>query len=133
MATYIIESKKSVEETSEALKIAVANHKFGILHVYDLQSKLKEKGQDLAHKSFVYEICNPKIACEVLTVNMDVSLGLPCRISVYEDNEGKVKVGTVLPAAILGAIVKETESGKISDIAGSVELTLKQIIDDTCK
>jgi len=78
----------------------VKRHKYGVLHVHDLQKTLKEKGIDFPHRVRIFEVCNPERANRVLTLDMAVNLALPCRISVFEEG-GKVKIGMIKPSFIL--------------------------------
>lgn len=79
-----------------------------MLHIYDLKAKLKEKGVDFPNECRILEVCNPKQAAKVLIADMTVSLGLPCRISVYQEG-GKTKIGTVLPTALLAMFPGQAE------------------------
>ena len=97
---YIVETVKDVETAARDLEEAVKRNKFGVLHVYDLQKTLKEKGVDFPNACRILELCNPQRASQVLTQNMAVNMALPCRISVYEEG-GRTKIGMVKPTALL--------------------------------
>ena len=43
---YIVETPKSVEQAVADLQAAVQRHKFGVLHIHNLQETLKKKGVD---------------------------------------------------------------------------------------
>jgi uncharacterized protein (DUF302 family) len=65
---YIIETPKSVEQAVTDLQDAVARHKFGVLHIHNLQETLKKKGVELPNACQILEICNPQSAKDVLMV-----------------------------------------------------------------
>jgi uncharacterized protein (DUF302 family) len=44
---------------------------------------MKKKGVEFNDDCWIYEVCNPVQAKEVLAANGAVSTALPCRISVY--------------------------------------------------
>jgi uncharacterized protein (DUF302 family) len=41
---YVAETQKSVEQAEADLCAAVQRHKFGVLHIHDLQETMKKKG-----------------------------------------------------------------------------------------
>ena len=69
---YIVESDKSLDQASTDLEASVVKHKFGVLHVHDLQATLKNKGFDFPNRCRIFEVCNPQQAYSVL--NDDMSL-----------------------------------------------------------
>src|SRR5712691_11712815 len=96
----IVESKKPLARLAADLEKAVANHKFGVLGVYDLKAKMAEKGVAFTRECRIYEVCNPHQAKKVLEANLEISTALPCRISVYEDG-GTSKLATIRPTAMI--------------------------------
>ncbi|MHB8765960.1 MAG: DUF302 domain-containing protein [Deferrisomatales bacterium] len=123
---HVVETDKSVDEAARDVEAAVTAHGFGLLHVYDLKAKLHEKGIEFPKECRILEVCNPKQAAKVLSADMTVSLALPCRISVYQD-DAKTKIGTLLPTALL-AMFPTTEG--LLGVADEVEQTLREIMDD---
>src|SRR4030066_1636997 len=97
---YIVETVKDVETAARDLEEAVKRNKFGVLHVYDLQKTLQEKGVGFPNACRILEVCNPQRAVQVLTGNMGMNLALPCRISVYQE-DGKTRIGMIRPASLL--------------------------------
>jgi uncharacterized protein (DUF302 family) len=97
---YIVESQKTVDAATRDLEEAVKRHRFGVLHVHNLQQTLQQKGVDFPHECRILEVCNPQRALQVLTQEMAVNMALPCRISVYEEG-GHTKIGMIKPTALL--------------------------------
>lgn len=97
---YITETKKDFETAVKDLEAAVKRHKYGVLHIHDVQKTLKDKGIDFPNRVRILEVCNPQRASRVLTAHMPVNLALPCRISVFEQ-EGKIKIGMIKPTFLL--------------------------------
>lgn len=123
---YITETTKDFETAVRDLEEAVKRHKYGVLHIHDLQKTLKEKGIDFPQRVRILEVCNPQRASRVLTVHMPVNLALPCRISVFEE-EGKVKIGMIKPTFLL-SVFPGWEKMKAE--AGEVEQDTIRIIED---
>jgi len=59
---------------------------FGVLGSYEFQQILAGKGFPIDKDITVYELCNPSAAQEALKVMPEISVYLPCRLSVYEEN-----------------------------------------------
>jgi len=59
---------------------------FGILGSYEFKKILREKGFPIEQDITVYELCNPAGAQEALSNMSDISVYLPCRLSIYEEN-----------------------------------------------
>ena len=123
---HVVETSKDVGRAARDLEEAVTRNKFGVLHVYDLKDKLREKGVALANECRVLEVCNPQQAARVLNEDMEVSLALPCRISVYEEG-GRTKIGTILPTALLSVF---PGAQKLRPVAEEVERALLKMIDE---
>jgi uncharacterized protein (DUF302 family) len=123
---YIVDTTKSVEQAVADLQAAVQRHKFGVLHVHNLQETLKKKGVDFPNACQILEICNPQRAKEVLTADMDMNMALPCRVSVYADG-GKTKIGMIKPSAMLKSF---SDSPALSRVAEEVESEIIAMIDE---
>ena len=97
----VVESEKPFEEACRALEHAVAEHRFGVLHVHDLGKTLAGKGHALGFEARVFDVCNPQRAHEVLSANPVLSVALPCAISVFTEG-GRTKLAFIRPTAVLG-------------------------------
>jgi uncharacterized protein (DUF302 family) len=53
---------KSFEEACRALEAAIANHRFGVLHIHDVRPTLAKKGVVLDRDLRIYDVCNPQRA-----------------------------------------------------------------------
>ncbi len=95
--TYPIETVKAQME-AKAKSLG-----FGILGSYDFQKILHNKGFELKTQITVFEICNPPAANMALNAIADISVYLPCRISVYEQN-GSTVLATIGIEDILNAV-----------------------------
>ncbi len=123
---YIVDSEKSFEVATIDLEAAVKKHSFGVMHVHDLGSTLRNKGILFDGECKVFEICNPAQASKVLSIDMRLNMALPCRISVYTD-EGRLKIGLIKPVEMLSALSKDTG---LNEVAKEVEEQMIQIVNE---
>lgn len=123
---YQVESSKSFEQAVADLDTAVKNHSFGVLHIHDLGTTLRSKGIDFKEECKVFEVCNPVKAAQVLAIDMRLNMALPCRISVFTENQ-KTYIGMIEPAKVL-ELLSNDES--LTQIANEVEQETIQMIDE---
>ena len=116
---------KTVAEATRDVEAAVTAHGFGVLHSYDFQKTLGDKGFPLQNGCRVLEVCNPKQASEVLAADMALNMALPCRLSIYED-KGATIIGMIPPSDLLPLVSSDPA---IAQAAGEVEATMKAIIN----
>lgn len=123
---YQVESGKSFEQAVNDLDEAVKSHKFGVLHIHNLGETLRSKGIDFAEECKIFEVCNPVKAAEVLAIDMRLNMALPCRISVYTENN-QTKIGMIEPAKMLDVL---SQDAALTRVASEVEATLINMIND---
>lgn len=123
---YIVESEKSFEQASTDLKIEVERLGFGVLHIHDLGETLRSKGQDFSEDCRVFEVCNPKQAARVLSIDMRLNMALPCRISVFTE-KGVTRIGMIKPAQMLAGL---SDDPSLLEVAREVEEKTIQMIDN---
>lgn len=123
---YIVESNKSFEQASTDLEAAVKANSFGVLHIHDIGNTLRGKGVAFTEQCRVFEVCNPGQAAKVLATDMRLNMALPCRISVYTENN-VTKIGMIKPAQILASLSQEKA---LEQVAREVEATTIKIINE---
>lgn len=123
----LIERKSpyDLETTCQRLTDAVKEHGFGVLHVHDIKNTLEGKGIPFDAACRVFEVCNPKRAKEVLTIQISLANALPCRIAVYE-RDGGILVSMMSPASILKVL---SDDRGLAEIAASVEKSMIAMMD----
>ena len=121
---FIVETDLSFEQASSSLEAAVKSHGFGVLGIHDLGQILRSKGMAFKEQCRVFDVCNPKQADQVLNIQMKLNMALPCRISVYtEDNH--THIGMIRPEGMLLALSGDS---KLQSIATEVECTMIEMI-----
>jgi uncharacterized protein (DUF302 family) len=99
-----------------------------VLGIYNLKEKMANKGVEFGPECQIVEVCNPNQAKKVLEGNMSISTALPCRISVWREND-KVKVSTIKPTYLLDMF----ESSELKPVAEQVEQNLIKKINTACE
>jgi uncharacterized protein (DUF302 family) len=124
---FKIETAKGFEEVCRDLEKAVVNNKFGVMAIHNLNETMKKKGVEFNHPCRIFEVCNPNQAKKVLERNMDLSSFLPCRISVFVE-EDRVSLATLKPTAIVSMF----SLPELKQTAQEVEDTLVKIMNEAC-
>ena len=103
--TYPLETVKSqMEDHAKAVG-------FGVLGKYEFKKILESKGHPIERDITVFELCNPVAAQSALETLPEISVYLPCRLSVYEDN-GVTTLATIGIEDMLGAVEVEADFEK---------------------
>ncbi|GKT11457.1 MAG: hypothetical protein ISEC1_P0421 [Thiomicrorhabdus sp.] len=123
---YLVDTDKSFEQAVADLTVAVANHKFGVLHIHNIGNTLRSKGIEFVEECNVFEVCNPVKAAQVLAIDMRLNMALPCRISVFTEN-GKVQIGMIEPAKMLEIL---SDNADLKTVAEEVEQSIIQMINE---
>jgi uncharacterized protein (DUF302 family) len=89
-------SKFSFEKTVELLSAESERREWKIPAVHDLQQSLAKSGK-IVRPVKVIEICKPQYSGQMLELNDEriISVMMPCRISVYEKEDGLVYIGLI--------------------------------------
>ena len=81
---------------------------FGVLGEYEFKKILESKGHPIETDITVFELCNPVAAQAALDTLPEISVYLPCRLSVYEAN-GVTVLATIGIEDMLGAVKVDEE------------------------
>ena len=119
-------TSKDFKQASKDLEDAVIAHKFGVLHVHDLGNTLRSKGIDFKEDCHVLEVCSPAQAEKVLSIDMQLNMALPCRISVWTE-DGETKIGMIKPEKMLADL---SDDSRLKAVAKEVEQATKTMIDE---
>ena len=103
--TYPIDTVKAqLEEKAKAMG-------FGVIGSYEFKKILQNKGFEIEKDITVYELCNPAAAHSALTELSEISVYLPCRLSIYHENGvtvlATIGIEDIIDATQLDGIFKE--------------------------
>jgi len=101
---------------------------FGVLTEIDVKQTLKTKLNIDFENYIILGACNPPLAYQALTAEIDIGVLLPCNVIVYVQN-GKTFVSAVLPTVQLGKV----GNPELLPIAEQVEKKLKKAVDATAR
>ncbi len=122
---YVVTTEKTFEKAASDLTSAIEDLGFGVLYVHNLGESLRSRDIDFNEECKIFEICNPERASEVLSINMSLNMALPCRISVFtEDNT--TKIGIIKSAQMLSSL---SDDSALASVANSVEDRIMQMVD----
>lgn len=112
--------QKDFDTTVAELEKVVINKGWKIPHVHDLQATMLKFGKDVRSVK-VFEICHPDHSYEILSRNEEkiVSSMMPCRISVYEKEDGSVwisRMNSGLMSKPMSPVVRKTMSAAAADV-----------------
>ena len=82
---YTVTTSTDIETVKQEIETKAKEVGFGLLNTYAFKRILEEKGYPIEKDITVFELCNPAGAQQALTYLSEISVYLPCRISVYED------------------------------------------------
>ena len=95
---YLVETEKSFDDAVVSVLKAVEQKNWALFQIYDVKERLAAKG--FSQKPLkIIEICSGKYANQFLNKNRLISLCMPCKINVLEENE-KVKIVGMKPTMI---------------------------------
>ena len=82
------DSNKELYEIRNALESELKTSQFGILTEIDIAKVMEKKGIEFDKEFLLLGICSPNFAKEALTINSDVSVSLPCSITIEKTDSG---------------------------------------------
>lgn len=126
---FIFEHKLNLEikEALEALKRSLKTNGFGTLYELNFRDKFREHNLEYPNDYYVLEVCNPKLAHQILDISETIGYFLPCKVVVRSDQGGTI-VGMIRPANLLHMVTNDVRA---SEIALEVENIIKKAIKET--
>ena len=123
---YIVETKKSFDEAVVSVLKTVEQKGWSIFQIYDIKERLAAKGFEQKPLKII-EICSGKHANNFLNRNRMVSICMPCKINVLEE-DGKVKIIGMKPTMISSFFPEVSQEEALE-----VEKDIIRIVDDAVK
>ena len=120
---YIVETNKNFDEAVVSVLKAVEQKRWALFQIYDVRERLAAKGFEQKPLKII-EICSGKHANNFLNKNRLISLCMPCKINVLEEDNKVILVG-MKPTMISHFFSEVTR-----EEAEEVEKDVKEIIDN---
>ena len=124
---YSVDTNKSFEEAATDLAVESQKLGFGVLHIHNMGETLRSKGIDFKEECKIFEVCNPVAANQILAIDLQLNMALPCRLSVYTEN-GITKIGMIKPAEMFLTLLDNKD---LLEIAKGIETKTIQIINNS--
>ncbi len=114
----------SMEAAEQKTIAALKEEGFGVLTEIDVKAVLKKK-IDVDRRPYkILGACNPVIANEVLNLEADVGLLLPCNVVLREEEDGRITVSMIDPQAMFTVV----DNPAVADIVADVKARFERIM-----
>lgn len=114
----------SYDEAGRKVREELAKEGFGVLTEIDVKKKFAEKLQKDFRDYIILGACNPPLAYEALSREVDLGTLLPCNVVVYTRDDGKTAVMVMDPVAALSMI----GNPEITEIADQVAEKMQRVL-----
>jgi len=117
VATPFLEMVQKVREE-------LAKEGFGVLTEIDVRKKFSEKLQKDFRNYIILGACNPPMAYEALTREINLGALLPCNVVVYTQDDGRTAVVVMDPVAALSIVGNDEVAGIANQVAEKMRRVL---------
>jgi uncharacterized protein (DUF302 family) len=117
----------SLDHAIERVTKALADQGFGILSRIDMHSKIREKTGKEIIPTVILGACNPILAYEAYTANIDVASLLPCNAVLREIAPMRISVELVAPSAMMRILGDDKLVKLAMDADQRIELALANV------
>lgn len=129
---FIVEKVSRLEfsNTVEEIKSQAEKEGWSVPAIHDLQQSLAKSGKHVKPVK-VIEICKPEYSGQMLVLNNEriISVMMPCRISVYEKNDGKVYL-SLLNAASMASGLPDNIAKVMTEASNETLKLVRRVCED---
>ena len=122
--SYTVSTSKTIDNAINGLTQNLKVIGFGVLGSLNFKKILEEKGLEFKENYQLLEVCNPKLAKQVLDSNPELGLLLPCTIAVYQ-KKGRNFISLARPSALLGLV----SENNMQFLGNEIEKNLIDVIE----
>jgi len=122
--TLSVVCDRPFDEVALQLEGSIVANDLGILQVHDFGRLLRAKGIASEQNCRVYEVCNPRLAAQLIDIDPGLAHVLPCRISMH-DRGGVTTVTTPMPSAMM---TEFSHAGNVARLARTFEAGLQRVL-----
>ena len=112
------------DEVAARLEGCLAANDLSILHVHDMAQALAAKRIQLDFRCRIYEVCNARLAAQLIALDAGLAHVLPCRIAMH-DQDGVTTVTTPMPSALM---TEFSHAAEVARLARSFEAAMHRVI-----
>lgn len=117
--------ERSFDEAVDAVTGHLKDAGFGVLTEIDVKATMKKKLDKDVQPYRILGACNPGFAYQALQAENKIGTMLPCNVIVREDEDGRIEVAAIDPAASMQAV----DNPALATIATEVRDALQQVIE----
>jgi uncharacterized protein (DUF302 family) len=120
-------STESFDSTIEKLSKEIENKSWKISNINDLQKTMHQHGKKVLPLK-VFSLCHPKHSSKILEKDSEriISSMMPCRLSIYEKEDGKTYISRMNPEALASSF-----GGVIEAVVMDSDKEIEAIIMET--
>ena len=112
------------DDVAARLQGSLAANDLAVVHVHEFDRMLHAKGFATRMRCRVYEVCDARLAADLLALDPGLAHVLPCRIAMH-DHGGVVTVTTPRPVVLMAEF---SHSASVARLARSVEAGLQRVL-----
>ncbi len=120
------ELRQPYDDALARTREALSSEGFGILTEIDVRETLKRKLDVDFRPYIILGVCNPPLAHQALSAELDIGLLLPCNVVVYEGNEPNTSVVAAIDPV---EQLKITGNADIEPLATEVRARLERALE----
>jgi uncharacterized protein (DUF302 family) len=118
------------DDVVDATIAALEDEGFGVLSDIDIRATLQEKIGEEFRQYRILGACNPPLAHEGLTEEIELGALLPCNVIVYESDDGDIVVSAVDPKRLVGIADNDALDSIATEVTERFERVLSAIADE---
>ena len=110
------ESKLGFDDTVATVQQRIKEQGWSVKGVSDVKEEINKAGYEFQPRVKIIKLCKAEYAKEVLTTDRFVSCLMPCSISVWEGDDGRVylsEMNMTLMAKLFGGNISKVMGGKV--------------------
>ncbi len=116
---------KDIDSAVTLVKGALKAQGFGIITRINVQAVMKKKLGVEGKPYWILGACNPKLAHKALTADPYMGLLLPCKVIVFQADDGSFMVSFARPQALFGLV----NNPHMATLAAQVDARMKAAFD----
>ncbi|EMA62368.1 DUF302 domain-containing protein [Halorubrum kocurii] len=118
------------DDVVDATTAALKDEGFGVLSDIDIRATLREKLGEEFRQYRILGACNPSLAFDGLTEEIELGALLPCNVIVYESDDGDIVVSAVDPGQLLGIADNDALDPIATEVSERFDRVLAAVTDE---